>query len=98
VTSNYCSNFDRLFSFGATNYGSSGQKIHQDLSSYGSYSSFRNRGDFHTDLDQGFKGSNVQHTIAQTMPISEHVEVTKPVPVPVVKNIGKILQVAIVTN
>lgn len=73
------------------NLGSNGQNlnIHQDLSSYGSYSSFGNNGELHIDLDQEFKGN--QHTIS-SVPISEHVEVTKPVAVPVIKNIGKTLQ------
>lgn len=95
ATSNYYSNFDRLSSYGAANHGSNDQNlnIHQDLSSFGSYSPFGSSGNFHINLDQGFKDSNVEHTIAQIVPISKHVEVTKPVPVPVVKNIGEILQI-----
>ncbi|XP_011874145.1 PREDICTED: zinc finger protein 512B-like [Vollenhovia emeryi] len=84
------SGWQGLSNFGATHYDSSGQNlnIHQTLPSYGSYSSFGNGGDLHIDLDQEFKGSNVQHTIAEPVSISKHVEVTKPVAVPVVKNIG----------
>lgn len=88
-------NFDSLSNHGAANHGSSGQNLNiQDLSSFGSYSSFGsgNLLSGNINLDQGFKGSNVQNTIAQTVPISAHVEVTKPVPVPIVKNIGEILQ------
>lgn len=103
--SNY-SNFDRLSNYGDMSYGSSSQNLNmQNFSPYGSYSSFgnfgtselRNGGDLHIDLDQEFKGSDVQHTIAKTMPISKHVEITNPVAVPVIKNIGKILQ-TIATN
>lgn len=77
-------------SFGVMNFGSNVQNLHQDVSSYGSYSSFGNDGEFHLDLDQEFKGNNIQHAVS--VPISEHVEITKPVAVPVVKNIGKTLQ------
>ncbi|XP_025992175.1 zinc finger protein 512B-like [Solenopsis invicta] len=73
--------------FGAANYNSGNQNLnlHEDFSSY---SSFGNGGDIHIDVDQQFKGSNVQYTIAESMPISQHVEITKPVAVPVIKNIG----------
>lgn len=49
---------------------------HQDVSSYGDY------GGGQSDLGGIY---NYQHTI----PVSEHVEVTKPIAVPVYKDIGK---------
>ncbi|EZA57104.1 hypothetical protein DMN91_007199 [Ooceraea biroi] len=77
-------------SYGTMNYGSTGHdaNIHQDLSSYGLYSSYGNAADFHGKLNHGFSEAHIQHTLAQSVPISEHVEVTKPVAVPVIKNIG----------
>ncbi|XP_018051077.1 PREDICTED: zinc finger protein 512B-like [Atta colombica] len=77
-----------LSDFDITNYVSNDHNIHQNIPSHGSYSSFENGGDFHLDMDQGFKDSNIQHTIVQAVPINEHVEITKPVPIPVIKNIG----------
>lgn len=94
---NYCSNFDRISDFEITNYVSNDHNIHQNIPSHGSYSSFENGDDFYLDMNQGFKDNNIQHTIVQAVPINEHVEVTKPVPVPVIKNIGKVLQ-SITTN
>ncbi|XP_011639190.1 zinc finger protein 512B-like isoform X1 [Pogonomyrmex barbatus] len=83
------SGWHEMPSYETTNLGFSGHNlnVHQDFSSFG-YSSFGNGGDLHVRLDQGFKGGNVQHTIAQAIPISEHIEVTKPVAIPVIKNIG----------
>lgn len=66
--------------------------IHQDISSYGSYDSSYGGGGhgFNSGLDHGLYEGHAQHHYGvQTVPISEHVEITKPVPVPVVKNIGK---------
>lgn len=39
--------------------------------------------------DHGFYGEQVQHQYAPAVPVSEHVEITKPIPIPVVKNVGK---------
>lgn len=67
--------------------------IHQDISSYGSYDSYGGGGHgFNSGLDHGLYEGHAQHHYGvQTVPISEHVEITKPVPIPVVKNIGKFL-------
>lgn len=84
--------------YGASSYGFSGN-VHQDPSSYGSFSSNGNGGDLHMGhMGHGFNTDNVQHSFAQSVPISEHVEVTKPVAVPVVKNIGKILHETLQTQ
>lgn len=69
------------------NYGTVGLK---DLSSYGSYSSYGAIGNLQVGSGNGLNVQNVQHTLAKSVPISEHVEVTKPLVVPIVKNIGKI--------
>lgn len=37
----------------------------------------------------GYDGGNVQHQHAQTISLGEHIEITRPVAVPVYKNIGK---------
>lgn len=88
----YAFNMHSVSNYGATNHASVGNDInaHQDLSSYGSFSSYGSAADLH--LGHGLNAGNVQHTFAQSVPISEHVEVTKPVAVPVIKNIGKVLQ------
>lgn len=69
-----------------SSYGSTGQNIniHQNLG----YSSYGN-GDLHTGMGHEVNHGNIQHLAVQSIPISEHIEVTKPVVVPVVKNIGK---------
>lgn len=54
--------------------------LHDSLGGYGSYGG----GGF----DHGLHG-HVQHHYAPAVPVSEHVEITKPVPVPVIKNVGK---------
>ncbi|XP_012226803.1 zinc finger protein 512B [Linepithema humile] len=71
---------------GAINYGFNGNgiNIHQDL---GSYSSLGN-GNFQVGLGNGLDTTNVQHSLTQPIPISQHVEVTKPVAVPIIKNFG----------
>lgn len=81
-----------MSSYGATNYGSvtNDAQARQDLSSYGSVSSYGSSG-LRVEIGQKFNTGNV-HTFTQPVSISEHVEVTKPVVVPVVNNIGKILQ------
>lgn len=78
--------------YGTPNYGSVGNDInaHQDLSSYGSFSSYGSGGDLH--IGNGLNTGNIQHTLVQPVQISEHVEITKPMAVPVIKNIGKILR------
>ncbi|XP_020282674.1 zinc finger protein 512B-like isoform X1 [Pseudomyrmex gracilis] len=70
---------------GVSSYGSTGQNIniHQNLG----YSSYGN-GDLHTGMGHEVNHGNIQHLAVQSIPISEHIEVTKPVVVPVVKNIG----------
>lgn len=76
------------------NYGSNTNavQIHQDLSSYQSpVSSYANNGYFYAELNKKLNNMGNIHTFAQPISISEHVEVTKPVVVPIVKNIGKIL-------
>jgi len=75
-------------SYGAANHDFISNDVHQDFTSYASYPSRGSAIDFHQGVDHGF--NNVQHTFVQSMPISEHVEVTNPVAVPVVKNIGEI--------
>lgn len=76
------------------NYGSNTNnvQIRQDPSSYQSPISFyENNGDFHAELNKKLNNMGNIHTFTQPISISEHVEVTKPVVVPIVKNIGKIL-------
>ena len=51
-----------------------------ELVGYGSYGD----GGFN-----GLHGGHIQHHYAPAVPVSQHVEVTKPVPIPVVKNVGK---------
>lgn len=86
ATNYHIFNTHSVSNYGAASYGSDGNDInaHQNFPSYGSFSSYGSAGDLH-ELNNG----NDQHTFAQSVPISEHVEVTKPVAVPVVKNIGK---------
>lgn len=90
VATNYCI-LNRVSDYGAMNYGptASDANIHQDLSSYG-YSSYGNT-DFNAGFNHGFSDSDTQNMFSQSVPVSEHVEVTNPVVVPVIKNIGKIL-------
>jgi len=64
--------------------------VHQDLTSYASYPSQRSAVGFHRGLEHEFSDTDIQQTFVQSVPISEHVEVTNPVAVPVVKNIGEI--------
>lgn len=77
-------------SYGATNYDFTGANVHQDLSSYGSYSSYQNAVDLNVGMNHGFNDAESQHTFGQPVSISEHVEITKPVVIPVVRNVGKI--------
>lgn len=63
----------------------SGGGLYDSLSSYGSgYGSYGGGG-----YDHGLHGGHVQHHYAPAVPVSEHIEVTKPIPIPVVKNVGK---------
>ncbi|KAH0954454.1 hypothetical protein HN011_010840 [Eciton burchellii] len=73
-------------SYGAANHGFTGNDVHQDLTSYASYLSQGSAIDFYGG--HGFSDTDIQHTFVQSVPISEHVEVTNPVAVPIVKNIG----------
>lgn len=81
--------FNRVSNYGAINYGLNGNgiNIHQDLVPYSSH--FGN-GNFQVQLSNGLNTANIQHTLNQAIPISQHVEVTKPVAVPIIKNFGKI--------
>ena len=53
------------------------------LSDYGSYGG--------GGIGHGLYEGHVQHHYAPAVPVSQHVELTKPVPVPVVKNVGKLI-------
>ncbi|XP_066585106.1 uncharacterized protein [Prorops nasuta] len=73
-------------------YGNAAQDLSATGTSYGGYAVHGGYGgatDVHSRQDEGgYQEEQVQHHYGQTVPISEHVEVTKPIPVPVVKNIG----------
>lgn len=56
------------------------------LSGYGSYGGGDGDG-----IGHGLYEGHVQHHYAPAIPVSQHVEITKPVPVPVVKNVGKLI-------
>ncbi|XP_025153864.1 uncharacterized protein LOC105189367 isoform X2 [Harpegnathos saltator] len=76
--------------YGVTSYGSGNDiNAHQGLS-YGSFPSYGSDGEFY--VGHGIHAGNVQQTFAQSVPISQHVEVTKPLVVPVVKNIGNTMK------
>lgn len=85
-----------MSNYGATNYdfNINNAQIRQNLLSFRPFSSYGNSNDFHAELDQKLNMENV-HTFSQPISISEHVEVTKPLVVPIVKNIGKILQIRV---
>ena len=75
---------------GSSGYGGHGVDLGQysgglhDVSGYGSY------GYGGGGIEHGVHGGHVQHHYAQAVPVSEHVEITKPVPIPVIKNVGKL--------
>lgn len=83
-----------MSSYGTTNYGSitNNAQVHQDLSSYASVPSYTSSSGLQIGLNQKLNNGNVQTSFIQPVSISEHVEITKPVVVPIVKNIGKIIQ------
>lgn len=56
---------------------------HQDFSSGGGYEAGSDEGSHGISLDSG-------HNYVHSVPVSEHVEVTKPIAVPVYKHIGKV--------
>ena len=57
------------------------------LAGYGSYGG--------GGVAHGLYEGHVQHHYAPAIPVSQHVEITKPVPVPVVKNVGKLITILV---